>query len=106
MRTRNISKVVALLKELDVNVTTRWRNAQAQVMDSQQWTDDAELRQLAPLDMLLAFEDYSRVLERDYEEVYRKSQIERTRQERKAREGFRVSRPRLSVVTCQRLTIY
>ncbi|KZT56902.1 hypothetical protein CALCODRAFT_496911 [Calocera cornea HHB12733] len=89
MRNRNITKVVALLKELDMNVTTRWRNAQAQVMASEQWANDAELRQLAPLDMLLAFEDYSRVLERDYEEVHRKSQIERTRQERKAREGFR-----------------
>ncbi|EJU03810.1 hypothetical protein DACRYDRAFT_105962 [Dacryopinax primogenitus] len=90
MRTRNISKVVALLKELDVNVTTRWRNAQAQVLASKQWAEDAELRQLAPLDMLLAFEDYSRVLERDYEEVHRKRQIERTRDERKAREEFRV----------------
>ncbi|KZP01446.1 hypothetical protein CALVIDRAFT_559263 [Calocera viscosa TUFC12733] len=89
MRNRNISKVVALLKELDMNVTTRWRNAQTQIMTSKQWAIDAELRQLAPLDMLLAFEDYSRVLERDYEEVHRKSQIERTRQERKAREGFR-----------------
>ena len=40
--------------------------------------------------MLLSFEDHSRVLERDWEEHQRKSAIEKTRRERKAREAFKV----------------
>jgi len=39
---------------------------------------------------LLAFEDYNRVREREYEEQTRRQQVEKTRKERKAREGFRV----------------
>jgi pre-mRNA-processing factor 40 len=79
-----------LFKELEVDVLTRWRQAQSMVMETEEWQSDPDLQKLAPLDMLLAFEDYSRVLERDFEEQQRKSQIEKTRRERKAREGFRV----------------
>lgn len=42
------------------------------------------------LDILLAFEDYSRVREREYDEQMRRAQVEKTRKERKAREAFRV----------------
>ncbi|EED77678.1 predicted protein, partial [Postia placenta Mad-698-R] len=40
-------------------------------------------------DILLAFEDYSRVREREFEEQMRCAQVEKTRKERKAREAFR-----------------
>jgi pre-mRNA-processing factor 40 len=39
---------------------------------------------------LLAFEDYNRVREREYEEQMRRQQVEKTRKERKTREAFRV----------------
>ena len=39
---------------------------------------------------MLAFEDYSRVREREYEEQMRRAAVEKTRKERKAREGFKV----------------
>jgi hypothetical protein len=45
---------------------------------------------LPSLDILLAFEDYSRVREREYDEQMRRAQVEKTRKERKAREAFRV----------------
>ncbi|KDQ19637.1 hypothetical protein BOTBODRAFT_126520 [Botryobasidium botryosum FD-172 SS1] len=88
-RTRSIGKVVALFKELSVDVLTRWRAAQVSLIESQAYRDDPELRQLPLLDVLLAFEDYSRMLEREYEETQRRNNLERTRRERKAREGFR-----------------
>ena len=37
------------------------------------------------LDLLLAFEDYSRVKEREFDEQMRRTQIDKTRRERKAR---------------------
>jgi pre-mRNA-processing factor 40 len=89
-RARSIGKVVALFKELDVDVLTRWRKAHELVLESEQWQSDAELRNLPTLDILLAFEDYSRVREREFDEQMRRTQVEKTRKERKAREGFKV----------------
>ncbi|KAJ7227056.1 hypothetical protein GGX14DRAFT_417967 [Mycena pura] len=89
-RARSISKVVSLFKELNVDVVTRWRDAQDRLLSSDAWRDDSELQSLPTLDILLAFEDYSRVREREYEEQMRRVQVEKTRKERKAREAFRV----------------
>ncbi|KAI0331462.1 hypothetical protein GY45DRAFT_1404762 [Cubamyces sp. BRFM 1775] len=88
-RARSISKIVALFKRLDVDVLTRWRQAHQMVLESEEWKEDDELQKLPTLDILLAFEDYSRVREREFEEQMRRRQIEKTRKERKAREAFR-----------------
>ncbi|OJA09724.1 hypothetical protein AZE42_08800 [Rhizopogon vesiculosus] len=88
-RSRAISKVVSLFKELDVDVLTRWRKAHEMVTESSEWKADPELRKLPTLDILLAFEDYSRVKEREFEEQMRRAQVEKTREERKAREAFK-----------------
>ena len=61
------------------------------MVESDEWKDDPELQQLPTLDILLAFEDYSRIREREFEEQMRRRQVEKTRRERKARENFRVS---------------
>ncbi|KAH9839899.1 uncharacterized protein C8Q71DRAFT_744711 [Rhodofomes roseus] len=88
-RARSVAKIMALFKRLDVDVTTRWRQAHQLVLESDEWKGDAELQTLPTLDILLAFEDYSRVREREFEEQMRRAQVEKTRKERKAREGFR-----------------
>ncbi|KIJ20730.1 hypothetical protein PAXINDRAFT_57698, partial [Paxillus involutus ATCC 200175] len=88
-RSRSISKIVTLFKELGVDVLTRWRKAHEMVLESEEWKNDEELRKLPTLDILLAFEDYSRVKEREFEEQMRRAQVEKIRTERKAREAFR-----------------
>jgi pre-mRNA-processing factor 40 len=85
-----VAKVVALFKELNVDVVTRWKTAHNMVMESEEYKIDPELQKLPALDILLAFEDYSRVREREYEEQTRRAQVEKTRKERKAREAFKV----------------
>jgi len=60
------------------------------IVESEQYKVDSELQKLPTLDILLAFEDYSRVREREYEEQTRRAQVEKTRKERKAREAFKV----------------
>ncbi|KAF5355353.1 hypothetical protein D9758_006091 [Tetrapyrgos nigripes] len=89
IRSRSVTKVVNLFKQLDVDVLTRWRTAHKLILESDEWISDPELRKLPTLDILLAFEDYSRVREREYEEQLRRAQVEKTRKERKAREAFR-----------------
>lgn len=79
-----------MFKDLQIDVITKWRDAQRKLVDSNEWQSDPDLRQLASLDLLLAFEDYSRVQEREFEEQTRRQQVEKTRKERKAREAFRV----------------
>ena len=69
-------------------------------MDSSEWHSDEELRKLPMLDILLAFEDYSRVREREFEEQMRRTQVEKTRKERKAREGFKVGYRACLLLTC------
>lgn len=76
-----------------MDVLTKWRDAHRKIVDSKEWQADPELRQLPSLDILLAFEDYSRVQEREFEEQMRRAQVEKTRKERKAREAFRVRAP-------------
>ncbi|KAF8889322.1 hypothetical protein BD779DRAFT_1520931 [Infundibulicybe gibba] len=88
-RARATSKIVALFKQLNVDVVTRWRTAHNLVLESDEWNADSELQKLPTLDILLAFEDYSRVREREYEEQMRRAQVEKTRKERKAREAFK-----------------
>lgn len=60
------------------------------VLESEVWQADPEIQKLPTLDILLAFEDYSRVREREFEEQARRAQVEKNRKERKAREGFKV----------------
>ncbi|KAI3600446.1 formin binding protein, partial [Moniliophthora roreri] len=88
-RSRSVAKVVNLFKELDVDVLTRWATAYKRLTETEEWENDPDLQALPRLDILLAFEDYSRVREREYEEQMRRSQVEKTRRERKAREAFK-----------------
>jgi len=81
-----------LFKDLNVDVLTRWKIAYGMIAESEQYKADSELQKLPSLDILLAFEDYSRVREREYEEQTRRAQVEKTRKERKAREAFKVYR--------------
>ncbi|CAE6369167.1 unnamed protein product [Rhizoctonia solani] len=89
LKTKNIARIVSLFKELDVDVLTKWRTAQQRVLECDEWKENEELRNLGPLDMLLAFEDYSRAQERMHQEETQKKAIEKARKERKAREAFR-----------------
>ncbi|EUC55685.1 Pre-mRNA-processing protein PRP40 [Rhizoctonia solani AG-3 Rhs1AP] len=89
LKTKNIARIVSLFKELDVDVLTKWRTAQQRVLECDEWKESEELRNLGPLDMLLAFEDYSRAQERVYQEETQKKTMEKARKDRKAREAFR-----------------
>ncbi|EIW79152.1 hypothetical protein CONPUDRAFT_107252 [Coniophora puteana RWD-64-598 SS2] len=88
-RSRSVAKVVQLFKTLEVDVLTRWRKAHDLLVNSDEWLTDLELQKLPTLDILLAFEDYSRVKEREFDEEMRRTQLDKTRRERKAREGFK-----------------
>jgi pre-mRNA-processing factor 40 len=66
---------MSIFKQLEVDVLTRWRTAHQLLTQSDEWNDDPELKKLPTLDILLAFEDYSRVKEREYEDQTRRAQV-------------------------------
>jgi hypothetical protein len=87
-----MEKVVIIFKAHSVDALTRWRDAQRMVTESAEWKEDTELRKLPQLDVLLAFEDFSRIKTNEYEAAVRKAEVEKAKRVRLGREGFRVSR--------------
>jgi hypothetical protein len=81
---------MALFKSMNVDALTRWRQAHTMVLISEEWQQDEELQNMPALDILLAFEDFSRVSEREYEEKARHAAVEKTSKEQKACKGFKV----------------
>lgn len=86
-----MEKVVAIFKMYEVDALTRWRDALRMVTESDQWRDDPELSQLPHLDILLAFEDYSKIKSGEYETAVKNAEMARMQRNRVAREEFRVS---------------
>jgi pre-mRNA-processing factor 40 len=90
MRGRNMEKVVSIFKMCEVDGLTRWRDALAMILESKLWKEDEELSQLPHLDILLAFEDYSKIKSGEYESAMKIAEMSRMQKYRLAREGFRV----------------
>ncbi|KAG8789631.1 hypothetical protein FRC15_006363 [Serendipita sp. 397] len=89
MRGRNMEKVVGIFKKHEVDALTRWRDALKMVLESEEWKEDQELSQLPQLDILLAFEDYSKIKSGEYESAVKIAEQARMQKYRQAREGFR-----------------
>jgi pre-mRNA-processing factor 40 len=77
------------MRELPINVSTRWRTAHQLVLESPQWQRDSKLQRAENLDILKAFDTYAMEIMRTHEEQVRRNKIERARRARKARDGFR-----------------
>jgi len=52
------------------------------VLGLEAWKTNSEIQKLPTLDILLAFEDYSQVREREFEEQMRRVQVGKSRKER------------------------
>jgi pre-mRNA-processing factor 40 len=85
-----MEKVVGIFKMYEVDALTRWRDALRMVIESDQWREDAELSQLPQLDILLAFEDYSKIKSGEYESAVKIAEMSRMQRNRIAREEFKV----------------
>ncbi|KAL7421468.1 U1 snRNP protein [Cryptotrichosporon argae] len=89
LKVRNAEVLSALVRRLDISVSTRWRAAHDMIVNSDAFRDDDRLRQMETVDMLRIYEDYAVSLEREHEDAVRRHRAEQVRRARKAREGFR-----------------
>jgi len=74
-------ETVDLFKELQVDILTKWQTAYPTVLELEAWRTYPEIQELQTLDILLGFEDYSRVREMGFEEQTRRVQREKNRKE-------------------------
>ena len=76
------------MRDLDLNVSTRWRAAHETILAAPAFRQSTELHHIETIDILTVWEDYSRQLEQEHEQEIKKIRIERVRKARKAREAF------------------
>lgn len=76
------------LSELDITLGTRWADVQAQIKSSDLITQNPKLQELRRIDMLLAYEDHIKDVERTHVSKLRKERVLRKRKQRKNREAF------------------
>jgi pre-mRNA-processing factor 40 len=88
LRERNLENLSKLVRDLDLNVSTRWRAAHEMILSAPAFRQSTELHHIETIDILTVWEDYSRQLEQEHEQEIKKIRIERVRKARKAREAF------------------
>jgi pre-mRNA-processing factor 40 len=88
-RARNLESLNALIRTLDITVSTRWRQAHDLVVSSSAFKADADLEKVDTVDILDVYDNYARELEKEHEEESRKFRISKVREARKARDGFK-----------------
>lgn len=89
LQRRNVAALTELVKGLDLDVATRWRAAHEMILSSPIFKADPLLQKIDTLDMLAAYEERSRELEKEHDESSRKEYTERSRRGRRARDGFK-----------------
>lgn len=88
LRQRNMDTLAALVKDMDLNVGTRWRAAHEVILASPAFRADSQLQTIETIDILTVWDTYSRQLEQEHETESRRVRVDRVRKGRKAREGF------------------
>lgn len=88
LKQRNLDTLSTLVKDLDLNVGTRWRAAYEVIVGAPAFRDDSQLQKMEVLDILTVWEGYSRQLEQEHDTESKRLRTERLRKGRKAREGF------------------
>lgn len=92
-RKEGIDDLVGLLKSLDMEPYTRWSEAQTIIQQNEHFQSEEKFQALSKLDVLNAFENHIKVLEREFNDKRQKVKTMKLRKERKNREAFVVCTP-------------
>jgi len=80
--------LVALLKFLDLEPYTRWSDAQDMISSSEPFQNDAKFKTLTKSDVLTAFENHIKALERTFNDARQLEKSSKQRRERQNRDQF------------------
>lgn len=89
LRHRNMDMLMSLLKTFEADVTTRWKDAKQTVIESEEWTNDAQLRSMDVGDMIDVFDELMKGIERDKTQEMKEKAKKRKRDDRKRRDWFK-----------------
>lgn len=81
-------ELVGLLKSLDLEPYTRWSEAQAVIRANERFQSEEKFQALSKLDVLNAFENHIKMLERAFNDKRQKVKNTKMRKERRCREAF------------------
>lgn len=78
----------SILSSLNLEPYTRWSEAQGMIEADERFSGDAKFKSLAKLDVLKAFENHIKSLERSFNDARQKQKNLKSRKERKNRDAF------------------
>jgi pre-mRNA-processing factor 40 len=79
----------AMLKALVVDPETKWSEAQTKIMENERFKSEDKFRTLHAIDVLSAFDNHMKDLDRVANDTKQATKRMRARRERRARDGFR-----------------
>lgn len=83
-----MDELVNILKSLDLEPYTRWSEAQAIIQSNDKVQSDEKFKSLSKSDILTAFENHIKSLERAFNDARQQQKAAKARKERHAREQF------------------
>lgn len=83
-----MDELVGILKALDLEPYTRWAEAQEIIQSDEKFQGDSKFMTLSKSDMLTAFENHIKSLERTFNDERQREKTSKTRKERQNRDRF------------------
>lgn len=83
-----LDELVEILHGLDLEPYTRWSEAQGIIQSNQRFQGDEKFKTLSKSDMLNAFENHIKSLERTFNDVRQQQKTQKSRRERQNRDRF------------------
>ncbi|KAI9797598.1 MAG: hypothetical protein M1833_005381 [Piccolia ochrophora] len=83
-----MDEIVSILRSLDLEPYTRWSEAQGLIQSNDKFRDDDKFQSLSKSDILTAFENHIKSLERTFNDARQQQKNSKTRRERHNREKF------------------
>ncbi|WFD41291.1 U1 snRNP protein [Malassezia japonica] len=88
-RERSHASLAAFLKTIDMEATTRWRDAHRTIVESNEYKEDKQLQAMSTQEMLSVFQEHMKEIEAQAQSVLDEEKRKRARAGRLARDGFR-----------------
>jgi pre-mRNA-processing factor 40 len=83
-----LDDLVAILKALDLEPYTRWSQAQELIQENERIQSDDRFKLLSKSDILTAFENHIKSLERSFNDARQQQKASKARRERRNRDNF------------------
>jgi pre-mRNA-processing factor 40 len=88
MRKSAMDGLIELLQNIDIEPYTRWKDAQSIIRNAPPFKQDEKYRSLSQYDILTAFQNHVKTLERVFIESRQDEKAKKLRKERQARDAF------------------